>query len=128
MRGRKPTKGEGSEFGHLTEDLPKCRTRFRTEVLPDIGAWLLMVGYRHSTALAKMREVADESKTHNYAVALRDQELRVEIVANLLQIVGQPFNRVAWLAACEDFGRLYGGPALPPRPGDITLDDGPTAA
>lgn len=125
MRGRKPTKGEGFEFNVLTEDMPKCRTRIKAEYVPGIGAWLLMLGTRHAQALAKLREVALEARTGQYATAMRDQELRVEIVANFLQILGQPFNRMSWLSACEDFARLSDAPPAPAGPDDLTVEYDP---
>lgn len=106
MRGRKPRKGQAVAFNTICEDMNKMRTRFKPEHVPDIAAWLLVLGARHAKILAHLKERKDKNPESSYRAAVRDQELRVEIVGGMLAVVGQPWNRLDWLEAQETLTKL----------------------
>ena len=105
----------GDNFTLLTEDCPKMRTRFGKIYRPSVKAWLLMIGYRAGKTLKHLQQLHADDRTRPYDAAVRDQQLRLEIISDLIAQTDQPWNRLEWLDACQDVERLQlGGPTDDP--------------
>lgn len=128
MRGRKSRSGIHRSYDHIVQDIPKGRCRFDPQVTPEIIAWLFLTGARHAKMLQHMKMAPKEARSPYTDLAIRDQELRVEITSDLIRIVQQNWNRQDWLDTIVTTDEIIDDMESGPRQGPDGPPLPPTAA
>lgn len=100
MRAVKPKLAWDGRFDHITQECPKSRVRFDPQVVPEILAWLMGMADRYGKMLEHLAKVNMRDQTAKSLEAMRDAEVRCDMIAELMLMVPDMWNAHLFNECC----------------------------
>ena len=117
-----PRKSRADEaaFGELhTEACPKFRRRWRRDVIPEVGAWLLMHARRYEAVVTALRGDRRRDQLPHVAGQIAQAHAAAEVVGNLIGSLWEQWPGPEWFACVTETQRaletIRAAQQLPPE-------------